>query len=485
MDPARRICRAGAMKPPVHNVPAGELLKLLDELAAFSVPGPGVTRLLYTPEWCGAQLFLQQRMKSLGLEVRQDRVGNIYGRLSGSGAAAAEQVILTGSHIDTVVNGGRYDGAYGIAAAVTVLHYLQQTFGRPLRSLEVVSFSEEEGSRFPLTFWGSGNVTGLYDGSSREDIADAEGVTLGAAMKACGLGGEAASAGVSAETAAAGGKDYDDAGADGAGAAGTGSVDTGSAVTGPAGSAAVTISRPLRSDIAAYLELHIEQGIVLERSARQIGVVQAIAGQRRYRVTVSGTANHAGTTPMGLRRDALAGSAEMLLALERSAAEEGDPLVATTGRLEVYPGTPNVIPGEVQFTLDIRHSDAGILERYCPQVLEEFAAIAARRGLKLEIQPVLMTTPAPMDKELCAALEQVCLEQGKTYLRMVSGAGHDAQLFAPLCPAAMIFVPSRGGISHAPDEYTPPEELAAGMQVLAAILYKLAYTEEGVIEDRG
>lgn len=434
---------AGAMKPPVPHVPAGEMLKLLDELAAYSAQGPGVTRLLYTPEWQGVQHFLQERMAGLGLEVRMDQVGNVYGTLAGS--QVSDKVILTGSHIDTVVNGGRYDGAYGVAAAVTALHYLLETFGPPLRTLAVVSFCEEEGSRFPLTFWGSGNVTGLYNGKESIDCADVNGITLAAAMAACGLTGNE---GLAAEAAAGLEQSF------------------------------WRNSSPVRSDIAAYVELHIEQGIILERTSRKIGVVQAIAGQRRYLVKVGGTANHAGTTPMGLRQDALAGSAEMLLALERSALAEGDPLVATTGRLEVYPGTSNVIPGEVQFTLDIRHSEAGVLERFCAAVLAEFAELGRRRGLTLEVQMLLETAPAPMDQELRAALEEICLRQEKPYLSMVSGAGHDAQLFAPRCPAAMIFVPSRGGISHSPGEYTSPEDLAAGLEVLTAILYRLAYAED-------
>ncbi|MEK4008757.1 Zn-dependent hydrolase [Paenibacillus sp. FSL H3-0333] len=455
---------AGDMKPPVPHVPAGEMLKLLDELAVYSAPGPGVTRLLYTPEWQGVQHFLQERMAGLGLEVRMDQVGNVYGTLAGS--QVSDKVILTGSHIDTVVNGGRYDGAYGVAAAVTALHYLLETFGPPLRTLAVVSFCEEEGSRFPLTFWGSGNVTGLYSGKECIDCTDADGITLGAAMAACGLAGDE---GLAAEAAAgleqSGGYGRDEYGSERPEAGATAGLER----------SFWRNNSPVRSDIAAYVELHIEQGIILERMSRRIGVVQAIAGQRRYLVKVGGTANHAGTTPMGLRQDALAGSAEMLLALERSALAAGDPLVATTGRLEVYPGTSNVIPGEVQFTLDIRHSEAGVLERFCAAVLAEFAELGRRRGLTLEVQPLLETAPAPMDQELRAALEEICLQQEKPYLSMVSGAGHDAQLFAPRCPAAMIFVPSRGGISHSPGEYTSPEELAAGLEVLTAILYRLAY----------
>ncbi|WP_150273071.1 Zn-dependent hydrolase [Paenibacillus tepidiphilus] len=405
------------------QAPATEMLLLLEELAVFSAPGPGVTRLLYTPEWKGAQHFLQEKMAAAGLETRMDGVGNVYGRLPGR--EAHDKVILTGSHIDTVVHGGKYDGAYGVAAAITALGYLRETCGQPRRTLEAVSFCEEEGSRFPLTFWGSGHVTGHYDGGEAADCADRDGMTLRAAMAACGY---------------------------------------------PASGAAA-----LREDIGAYVELHIEQGIVLERAAQQIGVVQAIAGQRRYTARVGGAANHAGTTPMGLRRDALAGAAEMLLWLERAAQDAGDPLVATAGRLETYPGTPNVIPGEVRFTLDIRHSEAGMLEQFCQAAAAACGGIARRRGLTFALEETLATAPAPMDRELAERLEQLCSEQGLTHHRMVSGAGHDAQLFAPRCPAAMLFVPSRGGVSHAPEEYSSPEELAAGLNILTALLYELAY----------
>ncbi|RQW09767.1 M20 family metallo-hydrolase [Paenibacillus rhizophilus] len=405
--------------------PAAEMMELLDELSAFSAPGDGVTRLLYTPEWKQAQQFLLNRVAESGLTAYSDSVGNVYGRLTGTGPD--EKVVLTGSHIDTVVRGGKYDGAYGVAAAFTALRYLSSVYGSPLRTLEAVSFAEEEGSRFPLTFWGSGSVTGLYDGGEAENCKDAEGVTLQEAMESCSLSGE--------ESAAP------------------------------------------RNDIAAYVELHIEQGIVLERTGTQIGVVSAIAGQRRFAVSVKGTANHAGTTPMGLRRDALAAAAEMVLQLERSAAAAGDPLVATTGRLEAFPNTPNVIPGEVVFTLDIRHSKEDELEAFCAAAASAFEEIAKRRDVTVDITARLSASPAPMDSGLSAELEAICTRQGRTYRTMVSGAGHDAQLFAPRSRTAMIFVPSRAGISHSPEEYTPPEELAAGLDVLIALLYKLGYEE--------
>lgn len=407
-----------------------KLLDLLEELAAFSTAGPGVTRLLYTEEWSRAQIFLQEKMAGLGLEVSVDKVGNVYGRLSGRDPQ--QKVILTGSHIDTVVNGGKYDGAYGIAAAMIALQDLQRNFGQPQRTLEVVSFCEEEGSRFPLAYWGSGHVTERYDGSEAETCMDAEGVTLKAAMAQSSFLQDITEEKASKRTG-------------------------------------------VRNDIGAFVELHIEQGIILEKTDTQIGVVQGIVGQRRYVVKVSGIANHAGTTPMFMRQDALASAVEMLYVLESSAKTAGEPLVATSGKLEVNPNTPNVIPGEVLFTLDIRHSEEDELERFCEKLLAECNEIAVKRGVTLEATSVLHTVPAPMDMKLSAMLENICRQQGKTYRTMVSGAGHDAQLLAPRCPTAMIFVPSRAGISHSPEEYTSPEQLAAGLEVLTAMLYELAY----------
>ncbi|MEK4140705.1 M20 family metallo-hydrolase [Paenibacillus sp. FSL R7-0163] len=407
-----------------------KLLDLLEELAAFSTAGPGVTRLLYTEEWSRAQIFLQEKMAGLGLEVSVDKVGNVYGRLSGRDPQ--QKVILTGSHIDTVVNGGKYDGAYGIAAAMIAFQDLQRNFGQPQRTLEVVSFCEEEGSRFPLAYWGSGHVTERYDGSEAETCMDAEGVTLKAAMAQSSFLQD---------------------------------------ITGEKASKRTGV----RNDIGAFVELHIEQGIILEKTDTQIGVVQGIVGQRRYVVKVSGIANHAGTTPMFMRQDALASAVEMLYVLESSAKTAGEPLVATSGKFEVNPNTPNVIPGEVLFTLDIRHSEEDELERFCEKLLAECNEIAVKRGVTLEVTSVLHTVPAPMDMKLSAMLENICRQQGKTYRTMVSGAGHDAQLLAPRCPTAMIFVPSRAGISHSPEEYTSPEQLTAGLEVLTAMLYELAY----------
>ncbi len=413
---------------------APELMEQIERLAAFtdgcqeagtgdSVKPGGVTRLVYSEAWNDAQAYLAETMAEAGLAVRWDKVGNLFGRLEGSVPGAP--TVLTGSHIDTVKNGGKLDGVYGIIGAIAALGLLKDTHGSPKLPLEVVSFCEEEGSRFPIAYWGSGNVTGLFDWRGGREIKDAGQVTLAAAMEASGFGRP----------------DQPDC---------------------------------PRNDLAAFVELHIEQGVLLERLAKQIGIVEAIVGQRRYAVSLRGSANHAGTTPMPMRSDALACAAEMIVRLEALAARRAS-LVATVGRLTVLPNTPNVIPGTVEFTLDIRHDNEGTLAWFCNYLFQEYEEIANRRGLALSITPWLETKPVPMSRELTEQIENVCDSLDLIYRRMPSGAGHDAQLFAPICPTAMIFVPSKGGISHSPEEYTSPEQLSDGVSVLASLLYELAY----------
>ncbi|MFC5532407.1 Zn-dependent hydrolase [Cohnella yongneupensis] len=417
------------MGEPIKYDRISELCELIERLAAFTdeeeeaAIGKGVTRLVYSRAWKEAQSYLAETMVAAGLSVRWDKVGNLIGRLEGSNPHAP--VVLTGSHIDTVRNGGKLDGVYGIAGGIAALRLLMETYGTPNVPIEVVSFCEEEGSRFPIAYWGSGNVTGLFDWQGGHDIKDAGQTTLAAAMEASGFG------------------------------------------------------RPdqpecLRSDLGAFVELHIEQGVLLERMAKQIGIVEAIVGQRRYAVSLKGSANHAGTTPMAMRVDAMAGAAEMIVRLEALAARNAS-LVATVGRLQAVPNTPNVIPGAVDFTLDIRHDNEGTLSWFCDYLFQEYSEIANRRGLKLAITPWLETKPVPMSRTLASHIENVCASLSLSYRRMSSGAGHDAQLFSQLCPTAMIFVPSKGGISHSPEEHTSPEQLANGVSVLVSLLYELAY----------
>ncbi|MDI4646253.1 Zn-dependent hydrolase [Cohnella hashimotonis] len=412
---------------PIHALKE-EMLTLLGEMAVHTdePENPGVTRPLYGVSWLSAQAALAARMEEAGLSVRYDNVGNLYGRLAGE--RDSEAAVLTGSHVDSVRHGGRFDGTYGIAAGIAALGYLRRTHGKPLRPLEVVSFCEEEGSRFPIAYWGSGNATGIYDWRQAGSYKDEDGVSLEEAMQASGFG-------------RADGPDC------------------------------------RLAPLAGFVELHIEQGLVLEHRNRRIGIVESIVGQRRYALSIEGAANHAGTTPMTLRQDALAGAAEIALKLESLASSWGEPLVATVGKIEARPNTPNVIPGYVEMTLDIRHSDEWSLSAFSDLVLSEIQRITDRRRLRLAVTPWLATKPVPMNERLTARVEAACAGLSLSYQRMVSGAGHDAQLMAPLCPTTMIFVPSRAGISHSPDEYTSPEQLAEGAAVLVSVLYDLAYKE--------
>gem|GEM_PF-6484 len=399
--------------------------RFLHGLAAWGAqPDGGVTRLLYDKAWQGARGWLANQFAAQGLVVRDDRVGNLYGRVAGTEPGAA---VLTGSHFDTVAHGGWYDGAYGVAASAVAVADLVSRHGPPRRSVDVVAFAEEEGSRFPLAYWGSGHVSGRWPGSAQAGaLRDPQGVSLADAMTEAGFGRP-------------------------------------------------DQAEPRRTDLAAYVELHIEQGIVLERSGERVGVVSAIVGQRRFLVRVSGEANHAGTTPMGLRRDALAGAAEMVAAVEAEALVRGDPLVATVGFVEVGPNTPNVVPGTAAFTVDARHTDAAALAEFRAALEERFRAVAKRRGLGLTLEPRLAVDPAPMDETLQGAIRKACDSLGISHRTLPSGAGHDAQVLAAVCPAAMIFVPSRRGVSHSPQEASSPQALADGLAVLTAVLYDLAW----------
>ncbi|MFE5320287.1 allantoate deiminase [Paenibacillus sp. NPDC056579] len=404
-----------------------EAEQLLNWLSGYGAdPQGGVTRLLYSDSWAEAQLALAERMKRAGFAVSFDRAGNLFGRLEGEDCDAP--AIMTGSHIDTVASGGRYDGAYGIIAALLAVEHLQRRFGKPRRSIEVIALAEEEGSRFPMTYWGSGSIAGLYHEGHIEGMRDSTGIEFRQAMKSAGFGKPEQ-------------KDC------------------------------------RRSDIALFVELHIEQGIVLERESTSIGIVEAIVGQKRFAIQITGEANHAGTTPMRMRKDALAAAAEMIRAVRQSATLHGAPLVATVGRLELEPNVPNVIPGKAAFTVDVRHDDENVLGDFCSRMISEFKEIADYNGVAMAHSLWMDVKPAPMHPALTDLTETICREHRLSYKRMVSGAGHDAQVFQRMCPTAMVFVPSRGGISHSPLEYTSPDDLGRGVYVLGRMLYQLGYAE--------
>ncbi|MET1170737.1 M20 family metallo-hydrolase [Paenibacillus amylolyticus] len=416
---------------PLPDVEQVELQAMLDWLSTYGADAQGgVTRLLYDSAWCEAQGALAAKMQEKGLSPEFDQSGNLYGTLKSEGKESAtdteELPIVTGSHIDTVAYGGKYDGAYGVVAGVLALEYLQKHFGAPKRTLQVVSLCEEEGSRFPFAYWGSRSITGITALEDVEHLKDQDGVTFAQAIRDAGFGPDSA-------------------------------------------------YRPAAKNYGAFIELHIEQGQVLERLGHSIGVVSDIVGQKRFSITVSGEANHAGTTPMSWRKDALAGAAEMIAAVRNIALEAGEPLVATVGRITADPGVGNVVAARAVFSLDIRHIRQESIDRCWQDMLQAFSRIAAEQQLGLDWEEHLSVTPIPMNAEMISDIQDTCEQEQLSYWLMPSGAGHDSQIFQPACPTAMIFVPSQDGISHNPLEYTAEADLMHGFRVLVRLLYKYGY----------
>ncbi|WP_080875622.1 allantoate deiminase [Oceanobacillus timonensis] len=386
----------------------------------------GITRLLYSTEWNDAVRELESTFKEEGLEVNFDDVGNLTGRLAGS--KYPEETILTGSHIDTVVEGGHLDGQFGILSALIAVKYLKEKYGQPLRSLEVLSLAEEEGSRFPYAFWGSKNFFHLADKADVETIADAEGIKFEDAMRESGF-------------------DYRQ-------------------------------TDKVRDDIKAFVEVHIEQGKVLETENKTIGVVNGIFGQKRYTINLKGEANHAGTTPMSLRKDTVVAYSEIVNDLTKRAREIGEPLVLTFGHVTPVPNTVNVVPGEITFSVDTRHIDQQTLNDFAKEIEAKIQSVAEANDMSYDINLWMDEAPTLMDEKIINTIEQAAKDNvGDAYKVMPSGAGHDSQIFADFVPTAMLFVPSIDGVSHNTNEETEVKDLVKGIEVLKDVLYELAYKE--------
>jgi allantoate deiminase len=387
----------------------------LDELYAIGAePEGGAYRPLYGVAWATAVDRVERWLKDAGLKTRRDAVGNLWGRAEGTDKG---KTIVTGSHIDTVRHGGRLDGALGIVAGLTAVEALLKDKGKPLRTLEVVAICEEEGSRFATNFWGSRAIVGAID---TPDAA------MTAAMRERGLDPS-------------------------------------------------RLTTAARDDIDTFLELHIEQGAVLEASKQTLAVVSAIVGTAHLEVTVTGRPDHAGTTPMDLRLDALAGAAAMVQAIESIAKSLGKPAVATVGKLAVEPDQINVVPGRVVFTVDLRHSDLSGRRALAEHIRSLCATISQERRLGLAIRTLQEKPPVAMHPDVRALLARAAKECGVQATELVSGAGHDAQILAARCKVGMLFVPSIGGRSHCPEEATSPEHLLLGTTVLAKALELQAY----------
>ena len=386
--------------------------------------GGGIVRPVYSPAWVQARKQLARWMSAAGLEVREDTVGNLFGRLRGT--IDDTRTILTGSHIDTVKLGGRFDGALGILSALIALQTLREQAGKPQRSLEMVALCEEEGSRFQAHYWGTRGMLGLIHDKDLHALRGDDGLSIAEAMQAAGLSPER----------------YREA---------------------------------LRQDLDVFLELHIEQGRILYDEQIDIGIVESITGLHRQLVTVLGRADHAGTTPMNLRRDAFQGAALMAIEITRMVEQKGWPAVVTMGKWEVRPGAVNIVPGEVRFSLDLRHPDEATKQALVEAIRTTCETIAKQRGLSVSIETTGNSLPAHMDSQLQQVLVQSAQACGATWKFMPSGAGHDSELMARRVPTAMLFVPSVEGRSHSAAEYTTLEDAVRGATVLATALYQLAY----------
>jgi N-carbamoyl-L-amino-acid hydrolase len=432
------------------------------QLAEITDPARPWTRTAFSELHAQGRAFLASRMRELGLETRVDAAGNLIGRREGGELSG--RTIMIGSHSDTVVGGGRFDGIAGVIAGLEIAAALKDSGVRLRHSLEVVDFLAEEPNEFGLSCVGSRGIAGALNADMLARTNRA-GVTLGEAIAAV----RGVAAGVVA-VVGAGARPLEWGGADVARGGGTAEAGT-AQDTGPPQDP----SCARRSDIAAFFELHIEQGPVLEAQAQDVGIVTHIAGIRRVALTFKGQAAHAGTTPLELRQDALVAAARFILDLRRGLEVLGgsrEPFViATVGEIHVVPNAPNVVPGEARVVVDLRSDSSDALVTWADRI-RTFAQ-GAVAGTKVELARcdlISATKPTACAPTLLAHLREAATELGLRQQDIVSGAGHDAAFLTQVARAAMLFVPSRGGMSHCAEEWTDSAALAKGVAaVLSAV----------------
>lgn len=395
------------------------ICRLMDELAQMGRDtAGGYTRLAFGKADCAIVSYLARQMEQAGLVLRYDAFGNLFARTR----ADEQPAVLLGSHTDSVPCGGNYDGIVGVVCAIAVAcKAKREKLSCPV---EVVIFRAEESSRFGVSNLGSKAMAGLLPRDASTRYHDRDGRTLGEVMATCGLQCE----------------------------------NTG-----------------YRQAAEAFFEIHIEQGRVLESAGCPLGIVTAIAAPHRYRLTVAGRADHSGATPMYLRSDALAGASEMILAAEAvGQAYASQDIVATVGHIEAMPNVMNVIAGKVVLSLDVRGTDKATVKQVAEEILDRAGLVADRRGLVLSVDTLSEETPVQMDSRLADTLCLAADELGEPSMRLVSGAGHDASYMTHIVPTAMLFVPSRAGNSHNPQEYTALDDIVRGANVLYRAVEKLS-----------
>ena len=393
--------------------------EMLCQLADATRIDGEIWRAAYTQEDKIAKKILREWIEDLGLEYREDAIGNVYGRLPGKEPGT----VLTGSHLDTVKNGGKYDGALGVVTGVAALGYLKQSGFVPKYSLEVVGLMEEEGSRFPSGCQGSRAICGTLKDEDLEEVGR-DGVTVREALVSAGYQPEA-------------------------------------------------LKSVKRDDIRAIVELHIEQGPVLESEQKQIGIVDNIVGIFNYELTIQGNQNHAGTTSMPLRHDPVVAAAEFITESTRQMMAQAPSATLTYGMLQVFPGMQNVIADRVKLSIDMRDgSEEALLQDEI--ILKRALASIENKGFQTRLIQNHCLKSAKMDPKLIRVIERHCEEKHLAYKHMNSGAGHDSMVFGKHFPTAMIFVPSIGGISHNPAEATAVADIQTGFELLCEVLKELS-----------
>ena len=408
----------------MYEVNKERVNELLTGLAKFTASEEGVTRLAYSPLDKEAQGWLLKQVQDLGLSVREDAVGNVF--LRREGLEVDLPPVACGSHLDTVIHGGAYDGMCGVVGALEALYMLRDT--QLKRSIEVLIFRAEESSRFGFATMGSKLLTGaatvdkLNKGGKKGDISFEE------ALRQWGCAPERAA----------------------------------EAVIAP-------------GTYASFSELHIEQGKVLEEKGIDIGIVRNIAAPTRFKIHIQGMADHSGATPMGMRRDALVAAAKLILAVNEAAEDEKENgTVGTVGVVEVEPGSINVVPGAVTLWVDVRGVEMASIKRTLEDIQAEAENVAVTDRVGVRIEMLTSDSPVPLDENLAVQTEGICKELSYSFLHMNSGAGHDAMHMAKIAPTTMVFIPCKGGISHNPAEYASLEDICRGIIVLGNILKREA-----------
>jgi ureidoglycolate amidohydrolase len=402
------------------------LMSEIEELASISdAEAPAVTRIVFTPTDLRARAWLMARCEEAGLAIRQDAIGNIFARWKGRELNAA--AVGSGSHIDAIPNAGKYDGVVGVLGGLEAIRLLRQSGFTPKRSIELILFTSEEPTRFGIGCLGSRLLSGSLSPDAAKKLTDKDGASVEQVRRAAGFQGE---------------------------------LET---VKLPAG------------HYEAFVELHIEQGPMLEQKQIPLGIVSKIAAPSSFRIFIEGAGGHAGGVLMPDRRDALCAASELILAIEHQAKDSGSiDTVATVGICEVFPGAVNSIPSRVHLSVDIRDTDLQRRDSLVAKVEGSCHAIAAKRGLAIRQELVNADAPADCASNIVEALSESCRKHGLSFLNMVSRAYHDSLFMSRIAPAGMLFIPCRNGYSHRPDEYASPEDIARGTLVLAETLRSLA-----------